>query len=152
MTTVVQRLQSSSPICTGKTHILNPRFIGVIFKYVERNEVEKASFLCLSQRLRALLQLRMTFFSCRAEPRGELLCASVVLSGRNVKVLIAIKREGKTRWRAAQGACADHLGGESQPRPHTSTRRAQIYKSQQTSSEPVSATLADDVRASLALA
>lgn len=35
----------------------------------------------------------MTSFSCHTEPRAELLCASVVSSNRNVKVLIAIKPE-----------------------------------------------------------
>lgn len=49
-------------------------------------------------------QLHMTSFSCRTEPRAELLCASVVLSSRNVKVLIAIEPE---KPGAAQlGKCA----------------------------------------------
>lgn len=153
ITTIVQRLPSSSPICTDKTHIWNPRFIDVIFHpqicWEERGEKGELS-LSFPASLLHSCSCVWPFSAGRAEPRGELLCASVVLSGRNVKVLIAIEREEKTRWPAAQRVCADHLGGGSQPRPHTSTRRAQIYKSQQTSSKPVSATLADDVRASLA--
>lgn len=64
-----------------------------------------------------LSKLHVTSFSCRTEPRAELLC--VVLSSRTVKALIAIK-PGKTRCRAARKMCLYRLGGGSQRRPHMS--------------------------------
>lgn len=56
---------------------------------MEQNKATTASLDCLLEPL--------TSFCCRAEPRGELPRASVVLPSTKVKVLIAIKRGEKKR-------------------------------------------------------